>query len=111
MHAANVGAAHPRPRTMAVTSSSGVTADKVYAMVVNPIACAAHGVCAELFPERISLDEWGYPIIDPRPVPTHLLDHARRAVAACPTLALVLSKHPKPAQPAPLTSSRRRRPT
>jgi len=59
-------------------------------IVVNPIACVAHGVCAELFPERITLDEWGYPIIDPRPVPEHLLEHARRAVAACPTLALLV---------------------
>jgi len=59
-------------------------------IVVNPIACVAHGVCAELFPERITLDEWGYPIIDPRPIPEHLLGHARRAVAGCPTLALIL---------------------
>jgi len=63
-------------------------------IVVNPIACAAHGVCAELFPERITLDEWGYPIIDPRPIPDHLRDHARRAVAACPTLALLIGDAP-----------------
>jgi ferredoxin len=31
---------------------------------VNPIACEAHGLCAELLPERITLDEWGYPIVD-----------------------------------------------
>jgi ferredoxin len=59
-------------------------------IIVNPIACVAHGVCADLFPERISLDEWGYPIIDPRPIPDHLLGHARRAVAGCPTLALLI---------------------
>ncbi len=59
---------------------------------VDPIACKAHGVCAELFPERIRLDDWGYPIIDPRPIPAHLEVHARRAVAACPTLALLLRK-------------------
>lgn len=57
---------------------------------VNPIACEAHGLCAELFPERISLDDWGYPIIDPRPLPAELEIHARRAVDACPTLALAL---------------------
>lgn len=59
---------------------------------LNPIACEAHGLCAELFPERITLDEWGYPIIDERPIPDHLLDHARRAAAACPTMALLLEK-------------------
>jgi ferredoxin len=57
---------------------------------VNPILCDAHGLCAELFPERIELDEWGYPIIDAAPVPRSLEAHARRAVAACPVLALRL---------------------
>ena len=59
---------------------------------VNPITCQAHGICAELLPELISLDEWGYPLLDPRPVPAHLMAHARRAVADCPTLALILTK-------------------
>ena len=57
---------------------------------VNPIACEAHGLCAGLFPEMITLDEWGYPILDDRDVPEQLLAHARRAIAACPTLALAL---------------------
>jgi ferredoxin len=57
---------------------------------VNPIACEAHGLCSELLPERITLDEWGYPMIDSRPVPAELLEHARRAAAACPTLALLV---------------------
>jgi ferredoxin len=57
---------------------------------INRIECKGRGFCAELFPEMISLDEWGYPIIDPRPVPSALMSHARRAVAACPVLALRL---------------------
>ena len=57
---------------------------------VNPIACEAHGMCAELLPERITLDEWGYPIIDGRPLSPDLLVLARRAAAACPTFALLL---------------------
>ena len=57
---------------------------------VNPINCTGHGVCAELLPELISVDEWGYPIVDPRPVPSALERDARRAVAACPALALKL---------------------
>ena len=65
-------------------------------ILVDPIACVAHGVCAELFPERITLDEWGYPIIDPRPIPAHLLPHARRAVDACPTLALLVRQSERP---------------
>ncbi len=59
-------------------------------LVVNPIACDRHGICAELLPELIRLDDWGYPIIDPGPVPPHLEDLMRRAVAACPTLGLMV---------------------
>lgn len=59
---------------------------------VNPIACDAHGVCAELLPERIQLDEWGYPIVSSEPVSGETARHARRAVDACPTLALLLDE-------------------
>jgi ferredoxin len=58
-------------------------------LVVNPIACEAHGMCAELLPERITLDDWGYPIVDGRPLSADLLAHARRAAEACPTFALL----------------------
>lgn len=57
---------------------------------VDPIACTRHGLCTELLPERIRLDDWGYPIVDPQPITSDLQQHARRAVAACPTLALRL---------------------
>jgi ferredoxin len=59
---------------------------------VNPIACEGHGQCAELLPELIRLDDWGYPIIDQAEVPRELAGHARRAVAACPTLAFLLER-------------------
>ncbi len=59
---------------------------------VNPIACEAHGMCAELLPEMIALDEWGYPIVDGRPVPDQLVEYAERAARACPTFALLLQE-------------------
>lgn len=58
---------------------------------VDPIACQAHGLCAELLPELIRLDEWGYPILSTHLVPDRLRAAARQAVNACPTLALRLS--------------------
>jgi ferredoxin len=61
-----------------------------YHLRVNPIACQAHGMCAELLPERIELDDWGYPIVDATPLDPALMDTARRAAQACPTLALIL---------------------
>jgi ferredoxin len=57
---------------------------------VDPIACDGRGLCAELFPEWIALDDWGYPIADHGPIPDQLLVYARRAVEACPKLALAL---------------------
>ena len=69
------------------------------ALRVNPIACKAHGLCAELLPERIRLDDWGYPILDPDPIPPELAAHARRAVAECPTVALRLGRASRAAGP------------
>jgi len=63
---------------------------------VNPIACDGSGLCAELIPERIRLDDWGYPIIDPEPLTPALRKHAERAVDACPKLALLLAKSTAP---------------
>lgn len=59
---------------------------------VNPIACDGHGLCAELLPELIRLDDWGYPILEEQDVPPKLEAHARRAVDVCPTLALALER-------------------
>ena len=61
-------------------------------LIVDPIACVGHGLCADLLPERIRLDDWGYPIIDPAPIRADLLALARRTVDACPTLALRLEQ-------------------
>jgi ferredoxin len=58
---------------------------------VNPIACTGHALCADLLPELIQLDEWGYPMLSAS-VPVRLEAHARRAVSACPTLALRLTR-------------------
>jgi ferredoxin len=81
---------------------------------LNPIACDAHGLCADLLPEMIVLDEWGYPIVDRRPVPADLLPHVRRAVNACPTLALALLRGPasgtRPGEATPPDRSRNTRP-
>ncbi len=67
-----------------------------YRLVVDQIACDGHGVCAELFPEHVDLDPWGYPLLTNEPVSPSLLAHAERAVAACPRLALHLVEVPSP---------------
>ncbi len=61
-------------------------------ITIDPVACAAYGYCAELLPEAISLDEWGYPIVDDRPIPAELMALAKRAARDCPKRAISLRK-------------------
>jgi ferredoxin len=55
---------------------------------VDPIACTGHGICEELLPELIRLDDWGYPIIEGKGIDKGLMPDVERAIAACPALAL-----------------------
>ena len=57
-------------------------------ITIDPVACVAYGYCAELLPEAISLDEWGYPIVDDRPIPAELMALAKRAARDCPKRAV-----------------------
>ncbi|HKA97497.1 MAG TPA: ferredoxin [Streptosporangiaceae bacterium] len=66
--------------------------DVRYRLRVNPIACTGHGLCAELLPEIIELDPWGYPILSSSAVPAAVMEHAKRAVDTCPTLALLMEE-------------------
>ena len=60
---------------------------------VNPIACDGRGLCAEVLPEMITLDDWGFPVIRDAEVPPGLRSEAAEAVRLCPRLALRLD-HP-----------------
>src|SRR5437899_2606200 len=61
-------------------------------LVVDRIKCDGRGLCAELLPELIRLDDWGYPILRPGPLPEHLLPLAQRVVEDCPVLAIALRR-------------------
>jgi ferredoxin len=63
---------------------------------INPILCDAVGYCAEIAPELISLDDWGYPIVPGGAITdVFVLRHAAKAVALCPRAALALSTDPE----------------
>jgi ferredoxin len=62
---------------------------------VNPITCDGYGMCAELLPELIVLDDWGYPMVYEGSVPDDLVELAKRAVRICPTVALLLEEMPE----------------
>lgn len=57
---------------------------------VDPIACDGRGLCAEILPELVTLDDWGFPIIRDAAVPAGLRAEASEAVRLCPLLALRL---------------------
>jgi ferredoxin len=63
-------------------------------LTVDPIACDGHGLCAEMLPELITPDDWGFPIVHEAEVTSRLAGLARRAVSVCPTLALSLVDEP-----------------
>lgn len=63
-----------------------------YTLAVDRIKCDGRGLCAELLPELIRLDDWGYPMLGPAAVPEHLLPLAQRAVEECPVLAIALRR-------------------
>ncbi len=54
--------------------------------------CDGHGLCMTLVPDRISTDDWGFPLLRRADVSRTELPDARRAVAMCPALALRLDR-------------------
>jgi len=78
--------------TTSARRSAPSQAESVGRLVLDPTRCTGHGMCAELFPEQIALDDWGYPMIDPNGIPRRLEKHAQRAVKGCPVLALRLER-------------------
>ena len=57
-------------------------------LTIDPVACDAYGYCAELLPELVGLDEWGYPVVDGEPIPAELVARAEEAVRHCPRRAI-----------------------
>jgi ferredoxin len=57
---------------------------------VDWIRCDGYGLCGDLAPDVIALDEWRYPIILQSPVPAPLRSDAQRAIDCCPMRALSL---------------------
>ena len=71
-----------------------VASEPAIALAVDMIRCDGHGICAWLLPERIWLDRWGYPVVDPTAVVDADRARALRAVRACPRGALTATEVP-----------------
>ena len=50
-------------RVLTVPDDPGEAGGMKARLTVDPIACTGHGACAELLPEWIVLDDWGYPMV------------------------------------------------
>ena len=61
---------------------------------VDWIRCDGYGLCGDLVPDLIGLDDWRYPIVRPGPLDGELLSAAQRAVDCCPMKALKLESAP-----------------
>jgi ferredoxin len=57
-------------------------------LIVDPIACDGRGLCAELLPAFITLDDWGYPVIPGGDIPADLEREVTAVARLCPRLAL-----------------------
>lgn len=66
---------------------------------VDPVACDAFGHCAELVPELVGLDEWGYPVVEDRACRPHEVGSAELAVKSCPRRALFMEAVAEPDSP------------
>ena len=54
--------------------------------------CDGHGLCSQLLPDRIGLDEWGFPLISTAPIRSGEQTRIRRAIGVCPALALCVAE-------------------
>lgn len=59
---------------------------------VDWIRCDGFGLCGDLLPDLVGLDDWRYPLIRDGAVPDGRRHDAQRAVDCCPMKALKLVK-------------------
>lgn len=70
--------------------ASGCGSVEQQKLKIDWILCDGYSLCADLAPEVIDLDEWGYPIIRPGAIAASELKDVKRAVDSCPMSALTL---------------------
>jgi len=57
---------------------------------VDWIRCDGYGLCGDLAPDAIALDDWRYPVILEPALEPGLLNDVQRAIDCCPMHALSL---------------------
>jgi ferredoxin len=59
---------------------------------VDWILCDGYGLCGDLVPDLIELDDWRYPILSAEALDGERLNEAQRAIDCCPMKALKLER-------------------
>ena len=59
---------------------------------IDPVACDGIGICSHLAASLITVDSWGYPIVDSHELGKRDRKSAEAAVAACPRKALFIEE-------------------
>ena len=60
---------------------------KKAALTVDAALCDGVGICALVAPDLVTLDRWGFPVIDAA-ADTSVVRQAKRAAKACPHRAM-----------------------
>lgn len=64
-----------------------------FRLIFDAALCDGHGMCSLRFPDRITLDFWGYAVCDPAPFDDpKLRAKAQVAVRCCPEGALRIAE-------------------
>ena len=64
---------------------------------IDPTLCRGHAICALYFADGVELDQWGFGrVLDASPTGRRAVRRARRAAAACPNGAVVVTESPDP---------------
>jgi ferredoxin len=64
---------------------------------IDPTRCRGHAICALFFADGVELDQWGFGrVVDDGVDSARLARRARRAAAACPNGAFLVSEGTAP---------------
>lgn len=61
---------------------------------VDWVRCNGYGLCSDLVPDLIGLDDWRYPVAPKGPIDPARVHDLQRAIDCCPERALILEPIP-----------------
>ena len=78
----------PTTTTPTTTTPTTAATARRRRLQIDWTRCDGHGLCAAILPGAVARDDWGYPVIDDAALDLAPASAVRRAISACPALAL-----------------------